>query len=97
MATVPNKPAGNQMDSNFFANATANRVALVPGAAMLAGMGNASLGRGSARVYNSLVAASQQNGAGPAIAPIQAPFSVTQFGTGKRVLSLAIARKIKGK
>jgi hypothetical protein len=94
MAGVSLKPAGNQPNTNFFANAIKNRSALVPAAAALASMANKPLGTGSASQYNSLVQASQINGAGPVIPPISSPFSFTQFATGKRVLSMAIKKRI---
>ena len=42
------------------------------------------LGRGTSTMYASKVRASQQNGSGPAIAPVTAPFSFGQFATGVR-------------
>ena len=78
-------PAGNQVSTNFFKNALANRTSLVPGAAHLVQFANkGQLGRGTPTMYASKVRASQQNGSGPAIAPVTAPFSFGQFATGVR-------------
>lgn len=88
-------PAGNQVSSNFFANATQNRIALVPGATVLASYANrGQLGAGAAVSFNSKVRASQQNGSGPAVPPIAAPFSFSQFATGARSL---VRKRITGK
>ncbi len=82
------------MAATFFTSAIQNRAALVPGAAALASYANKPLGAGSAQAYNSRVASSQQNGAGPAIPPIASPWSFTQFATGKRILTSAIKKKL---
>jgi hypothetical protein len=76
--------AGNQAAAGFFTQATANRVGLVPGAAALASFANKPNNQGAANAYNSRVRASQQNGAGPVIAPTKAPWSFTDFATGMR-------------
>jgi hypothetical protein len=84
MATTP---AGNQTAANFFSNAIRNRAAMVPGAVYLATFANkGQLGAGAAVAYNAKVRASQQNGSGPAVAPITAPFSFGSFATGIRTL-----------
>jgi hypothetical protein len=93
MATVQSKPTGNAPETNFFKNSIANRLALVPAAGVLASYANKRKGEGSAAQYNSLVKATQDNGAGPAIPPITAPFSFTQFATGKRILTSAIRKR----
>jgi len=81
--------AGNQAETNFFSNATRNRLALVPGAAHLIGYANkGNLGQGASTTLNSQVRASQMNGSGPAITPIKAPYSFAQFATGFRTLAL---------
>jgi hypothetical protein len=86
MATqVAPKPAGNQPNTNFFKNALANRTALIPGAVQLVGFANKGLlGQGTGTAYASRVRGSQQNGSGPAVAPVSAPFSFGQFATGVR-------------
>lgn len=95
MANKTTTPAGNQVSTDFFKQATANRLALVPGASVLASFANkGQLGQGSAISYNSKVRASQQNGSGPAIPPIQAPFSFGQFATGIRTI---IKKRTTGK
>ena len=85
----PGTQRGAQSKTNFFAQATLNRLALVPGAVNLATFANkGQLGQGAATSYNSRVASSQLNGAGPAVPPINSPFSFTQFATGLRTLTL---------
>ncbi len=91
---ILNVPTGNQPTTNFFQNATANRLLMVPAAAALAGYANKPLGMGTASAYSSRVKSSLQNGAGPAIAPLTAPWSFTQFATGKRILTAAIKKKL---
>ncbi len=82
---------GNQQSTNFFANATANRIALVPGAAQLTQFANKGLlGQGTAVNYAARVRGSQQNGSGPAQAPMTAPFSFGQFATGLRALAVKV-------
>lgn len=93
--SVPLKNSGQKVAGGFFSDAIQNRIALVPGAASLVAFANKPLGTGAAREYNARVKSSQQNGAGPAIAPITAPWSFTQFATGKRTLVAAIQKKFK--
>jgi hypothetical protein len=82
---------GNQKSSNFFANANANRISLVPGAAQLTNFANKGLlGQGTATAYASRVRGSQQNGSGPAQAPTSAPFSFGQFATGLRMVATRV-------
>ncbi len=85
---------GNATNTNFFQNSLANRVGAIPAASALVGFANRPLGRGTLPRYNSLVAASRQNGAGPAIPPTNAPFSFTQFATGKRTIIAAINKRM---
>jgi hypothetical protein len=92
MATPINP--GNDRSTNFFSNSTAMRLSLVPGAAGLAKFTNKKLGTGAAAQYNSQVAVSQANGSGPVIAPINAPYSVTQFATGIRTLKMGVKKGI---
>lgn len=85
---------GNQQSSDFFKNANANRVSLVPGAAALLPYANQGLlGQGTATAFASRVRGSQQNGSGPAQAPTRAPFSFGQFATGIRLLGNAVRPK----
>jgi hypothetical protein len=86
---MANNSTGNRPVTDFFANATKNRLALVPGAAALTSFSNkGQLGEGTATSFNSRVRGSQQNGSGPAVPPTTSPFSFTQFATGARTLVL---------
>lgn len=88
--------AGNQVQTDFFKNATKNRLALVPGASYLTQFANqGQLGQGSATAYNSRLVGSQLNGSGPAMSPVTAPFSFTQFATGIRAIKLSPLKRFK--
>ena len=93
MATTANTTES----TSFFANATANRVGQVPGALLLTRWANQPQGKGGAAAYNSRVLASQQNGAGPAVAPIRAPWSFQDFATGFRTTITRGMKKKLGK
>jgi hypothetical protein len=92
--TVNGISSGNSTSSNFFVNSTKNRLAQIPGASALAAYGNKNLGQGSQAAYTSQVSVARANGAGPAIPPITAPFSFTQFATGKRILTQKIKKRL---
>jgi hypothetical protein len=97
MATPTGSVAGNQQQTSFFTNATQNRLALVPAASQLAKWANKPRDQGAIARMNSLVIASQVNGAGPAIVPSAAPFSFTSFATGIRNIKMAMKNGIKKK
>lgn len=79
---------GPQPNVGFFSNAIKNRLALTPGAAHLLKFANKMEGQGGAVALNSRVLVSSQNGSGPAVAPVTAPWSFTEFATGQRSLIL---------
>lgn len=93
-SSVSNRPGGNAPQGAFFSNALANRSAQIPGAAALVSFANMPQGTGAGAAYTSRVKASLQNGAGPIIPPIAAPWSFASFATGKRLLGAAIKKKI---
>lgn len=73
--------------TNFFRQATANRLAMVPGAAMLANWGSPS----AAAALNSRVLASQTNGAQSPSDPSKAPWTFTDFIFGTRSVAWPVS------
>lgn len=79
---------GKQTALNFFAAAQANRLGMIPSATALAAYGNLLNGNDAASSYNSRVLSTQINGAGPDVPPLNAPFSFSDFATGKKFLTM---------
>ncbi len=80
---------GKDTSKNFFAAAMANRLSMLPAGTALSSYSNGADGATSASAYNSNVLASQTNGSGPIIPPINAPYSFADFATGKKSLTTA--------
>jgi hypothetical protein len=79
--------SGNQSAYDFFASQMKNRLGLVPGAGNLTTYANGVDGVTAAAAYNSRVLNTQLNGAGPAMSPINAPWSFSDFITGMKSLT----------
>jgi hypothetical protein len=83
--------------TDFFAQATNNRLALVPASSALAQYGNTDQGTAQAAL-DSRVRASSVNGAGPNADPSSAPWgTLTNFALGKSGARLETASVVKKK